>query len=256
MISRYEVTLNGASMAEIHENLLILDVQHSEPAPQFSTYTIANRDGSRITSSRKNECYCTVSFELHIYSIAERQEALQDVITWARAGGILKTNDRPDQHLVCVCDGLPAITSVRNWTDPLTVKFAAAAWPYWEEDEPTTLTLSGTTGSGTMEIPGNGADAFVECTVVPAAAMTSATITAGSTTISLSGISVAAGDELKITYTADKIIQITNDGTSVLNKRTPASSDDLKLPSGAAGTVSFETDASASVTFMAKGCWE
>ena len=256
MISRYEATLNGVAMSSLHNDLLILDLVYSDPSPQFRTNAVAGRDGTTISSRYKEDCFVTIQFELHIYGIAARQAALASVIAWARAGGILTTNDRPGQQLSCVCTTLPTIASARNWTDPLEITFSAASLPYWESDTETTLTLSGLNPSGNMTVPGCGEYALMDCTITPDADMTSLSISIGSRIFSFSLLSVAAGQTVAIRYDENRRISIKANGVSIMQARDPASADDLAILTGSAQRISISSNARLTATFTARGVFE
>lgn len=254
MISRYQVWLNDESMSNINNNLLILDVSYEQPKYQMETAQIVGREGMSIGNKYRETASVTITFELHIYDITDRQSALDDVIAWARNGGILKTNDRDGQRLVCVCDKFPSITSVKKWTDALSITFTAYGIPYWEDEEATTLTLNGTNASGTLAVDGNGGDAFVSCVVTAVNNITSFRVDAGDTFIQLDGINVPSGGSVAISY-ENGILSIKQGAVSLLNKRTALSSDDLVVPSGDSSTFSLIASDTASATFSVRGCW-
>lgn len=254
MISRYSVSLNGISLETLHDSILILDVNYDDPGRVYENVTTAKRDGSIPVSHYKEQATVNISFEIHEYDIAKRQKICQSVIAWAKKGGILETNDREGQMLFCICETLPYISSVRNWTDELIITFTAYSIPYWQEKTPSRLTLSGTTGSGYLYVPGSAPKTYVEATVTANAALTSISLTVKDTTITLSNLAVASGKSVVISYD-DKMIQsIKADGVSVLGKRTGA--DDLIAECGVRNAVSFTANASCSVTFSARGLWE
>lgn len=255
MISRYEVVLNDVSMADLNENLLILDVSHEQPKFQRETVHIAGREGLVIEDQYRETASVTITFELHIYGIAERQAALDSVISWARNGGILKTNDREGQRLVCICDKFPSVSSVMRWTDPLSITFSAYCIPYWEDDVPLALTLSGRNASGNLEVSGNGGNALVSCEITARAALSQIRVNAGSSFIELTGISIPANGVVKISYDNDGVLSIKYGNTSLMNKRTAGSSDDLVVPSGKTSTFSISANASVLVAFSVRGCW-
>lgn len=132
MISRYDVTLNGTRMAEISNKILILDVQYEPPQYARNLFQRANRNGALVGKAYKQRAAVSIVFEIHEYDIAERQRILARIIKWAKNGGDLRINDRVNQKLICICDELPAIESVRDWTSELTITFAAYAIPYWQ----------------------------------------------------------------------------------------------------------------------------
>lgn len=169
-VNRYEVTLNGVSMASLHPSIVITDVQYEPASYGLETYTIAKRQGARISRKHKDRAAVSISFMVRAYNTAERQSIVQDIISWARNGGDLRINDRPGQFLQCICEQLPGVDTVRGWTSEMSITFAAYAIPYWQSVNYTTLTISTTETSyigetGTIYVPGNAPLAFVEVDV-------------------------------------------------------------------------------------------
>lgn len=256
MISRYEVSLNGVSMADLNENLLILDVSHDQPKFQRETVNIAGREGLVIENQYRETASVTITFELHIYGIAERQSALDSVISWAKNGGILKTNDREGQRLVCICDKFPSVNSVKRWTDSLSITFSAYGIPYWENDVPSALTLSGRNASGNLEVSGNGGNALVSCEItVKAERLTQVRVRAGDSFIELVGLGITANKVIEINYSNNGVLSIKCGNTSLMSNRTANSSDDLIVPSGKTSAFSISANTSVLVSFSVRGCW-
>lgn len=170
--SRYEVTLNGISMASLSPEIVITDVQYEEPQYERQTYAVAKRQGARIISEYKERAAVSITFMIRSYPIEDRQEICQEIIRWARDGGDLRINDREGQKLVCICEQLPAITSVRGWTEELYITFAAYDIPYWQAVTPTVYTGSFPGGESvggdegyteiSMTIPGSAPKAYLE----------------------------------------------------------------------------------------------
>ena len=254
MISRYSVALNGEPLSEIDGRILILNISHADPTAETDTATLGSGEGSIVTGQHRDSASVTINFELHVYSTAERQDVCQQIVSWAKKGGILTTNDRPGQRLVCTCEKLPFIDSARDWTAPLAVTFTARRNPHWEEEEEKKFTLSGKTTTGTQEIPGNIGEAKVTCSVLARGTLTSLKITAGSTMIDLQGISVASGGTVTIDY-KDGNLRIRSGSTSLLSKRTGASSDDLLAVCGETVNFGIIANASVTATFGIRGCW-
>lgn len=253
MISRYEAIMDGVPLSSINENLLILDIAHSYSEFENQSIKFARRNGLYIVDRYRESVSVTITFELHIYNIAQRQAACQEVAKWAMAGSILQTNDRPGQRLRCICEMPPVIESALSWTDPITMTFTGYIVPYWEEIVPSEETVTG--GSGALFVPGNGGKTVVECTVQPAATITSITLGCGDTSIALSGISVSSSQTLTISYDDNMNLQIKRGTTSYLNKRTAESSDDLLAVCGQNNAVSVTCSGSYSAKFTARGLW-
>lgn len=141
-MTRYEVTLNGISLESLHPSIYIIDVNYEPPQYSIETYSIVKRQGARISRKYKEKAAVSIRFVVRAYDIVERQSIIQSIIHWAKNGGDLRINDRPGQKLVCVCDQLPGVESVRGWTEELTIAFAAYAIPYWQSLEETVANLT------------------------------------------------------------------------------------------------------------------
>lgn len=253
MISRYEAILNNAPLSGISPDILILDIRYTPPAIENETYTVAKRQGARIRRRYVGKSTVVIDFAIMAYDTRRRQEICNSVAKWAKNGGILWTNDRTDQRLKCVCDAFPTITSALKWTDTLSITFSAYAIPFWEEIIPATLSLTGTSGSGRLYVPGNVDGALVEATIKVNKAINSVTLTANDTSITLAGISIGAGNTIVISYDDDGIQSIKNGTTSLLDKRT--GSDDLLANCGVVNALSFSAYASVTVDFKVRGLW-
>lgn len=254
--SRVRVWLNGDGLQDIDPAVIIRDVSYQ--SPQIATQTVAHAryNGSRVTRQRMDSSTVQITFEIHEYSPTIRQSIAERVTAWAMSGGVLTTDDRPERRLHVVCTEPPSIQSALKWTDVLSVGFTAFDNPFWEDVTPTTLLLSGSSGSGQMFGPGTAADPFVEADVKPASStLTSVTMTAGSTSIALSSISIPSGKTLAIYYDDRQTLHIErkDTGASLISKRSAASSDDLMIPRGKFSTLSYTANVSVSVTFRARG---
>ena len=252
MNQRFKVYLNGIALESVTD-VCVVDVQHDDPGLEYSVAGFAARSGGAVTGLRKPQAGVTITFELHEYSVAARNAACQAIAAWARDGGVLEINERPLQYLQCVCTKLPYIDSALKWTSLLSVGFTAYGVPYWQGKVPQSVTLTGAEASGTLFVPGNARQARVDVEVTPSTTITSLSVTVGSTTIALSGISTSS--VITISHHADGYITIKAGATSILDKRTAASSDDLLGEAGATNTVSVTASASVTAVFSAKGAW-
>lgn len=253
MISRYEAVLNGQALGDISADILVLDIQYSAPAIKNEVYSVAKRQGVRIYRRYVEKISCVISFEIHTYDTVERQKICNAVQQWAGRGGVLQTNDREGQRLRCVCDTFPVIPSAQKWTEPLSVTFSAYSLPFWEEVVPSVLSLSGTSGSGSLWLPGCMDGVPVEVDITAGGALTTLNLTANGRTLTLSGISVSSGQTIKIAYDDEMIQSIKVGSTSLLNKRSGA--DDLLADCGVSNSFSFSSNASVTVDFKVRGLW-
>lgn len=253
MISRYEAYMDGVALSAVNPNLLILDIQHELADVEYEYEHLANRAGSFITEGKQEGSSVTIVFQLRLYSISERQTACQEVQRWAK-GKILETNDRPGQRLWVKCTTLPRITSALNWTEEISMTFTAYEHPFWEEVTPSVLSLTGTSATGILFVPGNVSEALIEVTAVPGSGtLNTLSITVGDNTMEFSSLGATVSNELSITYD-DRLIQsIKVSNSSAMSKRTGA--DDLLAVCGTNNTVSITAGTSATVTLSARGLW-
>lgn len=259
MKSRYEVTLAGKKLSAVDKDLLILDVSYSGIEQQPQAVTVGSLDGYDVSSVFVEKQAVTVSFELHIYDIAKRNKACQNVINWAKNGGILRTNDRADQYLKVRCESYPVINSARGWTDPLTVVFVTEAIPYWRNDTKNTLTLTGKQTTGTLKVTGNAGKTAVAADITAKGTITSLQIVCGGTKMTFSkaatGFSLSTGQVLKITYTNDRYLSVKVGTTSFLKHLSADSSDRLLAACGSNNTIKVTANNSVTAAFQAEGLW-
>lgn len=255
MISRYEAYMDGVAMSSLSPNLLIRDINHGTSKVSRDTVTLVRRDGSIMVDKTLSAAQVKISFQLREYSIAERQKVCQEVARWAQ-GAILETNDRPGQRLHVYCDDFPVIGSALKWLNDLSVTFTAYNYAHWEEKTAVSTTLTGTSGTSTLFVPGNAGKALVTATITPSSdTVDDITLTVGDTSIALVGCGATSSKPVTISYDDMGLIRIRKKNTSIMNKRTAASSDDLLAVCWAVNTFSFTASAAVSVVFSVRGCW-
>lgn len=253
MISRYGVFLNGLSLEAISPEILIHDIEYTPVSIRNETFALARRQGAHITRRYIDSNSVSVLFEIQAYDISERQTILNRVNRWAKNGGVLQTTDRTGQRLRCICEQFPSITSVKTRGQELRITFSAHSLPFWESVSPAKLTLTGTSASGSLYVPGNVDGAFVELTATANGALTDITFTAGDTELTLSGLNIASGRKIIIAYDDDMIQSIKTGNTSLLNKRT--GSDDLIVKSGETESFALTANVACTVEYRVRGLW-
>lgn len=275
MRSRYRVSLGSVQLDSIDSNILILDVGHSFSGKQVTQNRIAGTDGYDTGDPYIEKTTVTVTFELHIYNIIERNYVCQLVNKWAEDGGTLAVNDRYTVTGIMVdkktgaktyategqrlyhtrCEKFADIESARNWTDPLTLVFATTYDPHWCSQTAKTLTLTGKSAKGTLKLDGNTGNAPVYATVTANATITSFKITVGNTMLKLTGLSLANGKQLVIDYVRSRYLRIRADGKSAMARLDPTSSDRLLAPCGEKTSVSITANNKVTAVISARGRW-
>ena len=254
MRTRYLVGLDGVELSAIAPEIIVTDITHNAPVREVRASDIAGRNGKLYTRTVTSSTGVTVSFEIHTPDVRRRAAIMEDVQRWAMPGGVLTTSDRPDRVLRVVCESMPTVGSAQKWTGICSIGFVAYAVPFWEDEAPRRVTISGN-GSKSLFVPGFAAPAIVEATVKNTGSGTipSVTLTAGDTSMTFSGLALGAGQTMTIAHDARGLLTARIGGESVLDKRTAASSDELELEPGKNATLSVTTNGTASTTFEVRG---
>lgn len=259
MIMRYRCAINDKELDAIDESIYITDIK--ETAPKMRTESVINAiySGTRITRRTRQSLSIKIYFIIRERDVYQRQRIMQMVNAWAKEG-YLTVSTRPGQRLHVMPDALPATDSALRWWDTLTMDFAAYALPYWQDQIPTNVSLSGTSASKTVFVTGNAwdeRDIFVEADVTNKGgeALNALTLKAENTHFVFSSLSLPPGKTLTITYGDNGILQILSNGASALGKRLPESSDDLRLPIGKSSTLSMNADQNINMTYRYRGVY-
>lgn len=248
MMTRYSAWLDGVALHEIDPAVYIMDIEESVPGVNVLTAPHGMGDGQIVVSRRRQSLAVNIRVMVHEYDTARRKEIFTRIAEWAAKGKYLTISDRPGQRLRVMCNALPVAASALKWTNTLSVAFVAYEKPYWEDEYPTKLVLSGNSGSGFIHIGGTAENSPLDVAVKPlSGTLNSLTITAGNTKFTINGMNAAAGNETVIGY----------DDTGVLiiptGMRTADSSDDLLAKCSAETAVSFTASTPVQLTISARG---
>lgn len=254
MISRYNVWLNGVSLAGINPQIYVSDISYRAVEINRDNAHRAGNHGTYRGNEYIESLHVDVLFQIESYGTAERQELLQQVAAWARKGGWLETSDRPYKRLYVVCDVYPSINSAMRWLDTITMTFSAYELPFWQEKIPNTVSVTAaadTDGSAKLFCQGYF-PANLEAEITPGASIETLSISVAGKTMAFDGLTDAG--KIKISYTDDRnILTVTQGDTSVLDKRTAASADDLPLVPGEYNTITVHGSAALSAVFSVRG---
>lgn len=256
MARHIDAWMDGVRLADLGA---ILIQELTEPtADQEITYgNRPGRAGRDVLVNRRRLLRVTIGIAIReLYDLPKRTAILQAVAGWA-SGSILELSNHPGQRLHVQQKSAPALGSVRDYTTVMTLDFEASVIPFWEDIDPVTWSHTGSSGTGTMIIPGTVDQVPVEASFTPASgSLTALTVTAvsGGVTqqIQLTGMSVAG--PIVFGRDADDRLTITGGGVSLMRYRTQESADDLLIPCGAA-TVSYTANRSVTASFSARGRW-
>jgi len=253
MTSRYEVWVNDAALSDIDPRIYVADIGYQPANVTRSSGRLAGGQGELASGwDYYGTSKTTVSCVIRAYNTSERQRVIQSIVRWAQAGGWLKTSDRPDQRIYVKPTRLPAAGSVMRWLDAVSIEFTAYEWPFWQEMNAQTVAL---TDGQTKTLRYNSAlPGYAEFDIELTGSTSSVTVTVNGEHITLDNLGVSGG-HIVLSYSDEHHIQsIIHRVTSVIQKRTADSADDLILRPGE-NTVSFEVNGSATCTVSGKGVY-
>ena len=248
--------MDGNALTDLHPMLFLEEISCTPAEATFTTSVTARRHGERLLNTRRTTPTVTITLRILTEDRVSRQTVYQRLVTWA-SGRELRISDRPGQALHCVCTKLPEMSSVMKWTEPFSLTLSGFEHPFWEETVPSLLSISGSSGSGDLYIPGNGGEVYGEVTVTPPSGSTLNTLalTVGSTSMSFSCLGATLANPMTITYDANGIQSIRVGSTSAMSKRSGTSADDLIGICGKINEISFTANVNVTAVFRFRGAW-
>ncbi len=234
--------------------ILIQHVYEDAPALEITEGERPGRYGLRLLTLKRQTLKVTIEAALRErFDLALRARLLEDLAAWAQ-GSVLELSNHPERRLLVKCTGEPTLGEVRDYTANIRMEFTAHAVPYWEDKTSSGIALSGSSGTGTLLIPGT-VHTPVGMTVKPTGgALTSFAVTVAGQQITLAGLNVARNNLLFFERDARDDLAIRSGTGSLLSKRSAASADDLLAAPGKT-TVSFTANTACTVTFSVRGRW-
>lgn len=249
------VWLNDVSLTEAVPLAIIRNVYENEPEAELLTGERPGSPGLRVLGQKRTQLTVRVEVVIReIHDLSIRRQAIKALCAWAQPGRLALSN-HPDEYLECVVVKRPALGTDRDYTQTFVVELAAIACPYWQARFPVTASGAGESGTVTIRPDGTVDRLPLSFTVTAQAALTTFSASVNGKTISLSGLSLAEGDALRLYYDSDMLQWITADGASALSCRDAASADDLWLLPGQDNAVAWSADAACAVTFEARGLY-
>lgn len=261
-MSLCQCALNGIDPCGIAPEITLTDVREHPPVTVHRIMRIAGREGSRLTAQKRESLSVTLDFELHEPVPARRKHLGRELARWAADGGWLTLGDRPGQRLRVTCDAPPALGSALRWTEPVSVTFTARDVPCWEETQPTTARGEAAASTVlTLRLPGDR-PAPLEAALRSAsdAPVNAVTLAVAGQTMALTGLGLAPGETLLLTHddrALTRLVIRSEDGSerSVLERRDPASADELWLEPRQSCAVTVTADGPVAATLHARGRW-
>lgn len=259
-----EIYLNHSRLRDLSPKILINGITENQPTYDTTTGERPGFWGERILADDRTELTISVEIILReLYDRTLRGQLVEQIGSWMRAGGELTVSYRPDRKLQVIPRSWPVLGAVRDINQSIDIQFAAKAIPFWESMNPQryNLDISAAGGSAYVDMQPSGSAPYdlVECTITNSgtAALNTITVQAGSTWMSFTGLAIPKNKTFVIRYDETGLLRLTGNGAEKVSCRTAASSDDLLVIPGTAGTrlrVSG-TDQPVHAVFSVRGLW-
>lgn len=250
MILSRRIALNGQHLDELHERIVIRGISPGDINETISATSRMGGFGQRITGDHFETLDIVLTFAIFVpkNDLIARRKIYEDACKWARQGGWLTVNYMPDRRLWVDKVLIQGSGDLRDWDKEYTITFRAYSVPFWQDSIPASVSKTNySSGSFVMIVPGQFRTvAEVNFTNTSGSSISAFSITTGSSTIALTDISLANNEKLSIYHENDGILRIMNGSTSLYDKRTGESADDLyvnpgretvTLSAGGAGTL-------------------
>lgn len=255
MARHVDAWMDGVRLADLGA-ILIQDVVEPTADQEITYGNRPGRAGRDVLVNKRRLLRVSIEIAIReLFDLSKRTAILQAVAGWA-SGSILELSNHPGQRLHVQQKSAPSLGKVRDYTTVMSIDFEASVIPFWEEAIPARLSLTGTSESGELQIPGTADQVPIEFTFTPTGELTelTATVASGGVTqeIQLTGLSTTGA--VVFGRDSEDRLTIATGSTSLLRYRTQTSDDDLLVPYGNA-TVSFSANVSGAGVFSARGRW-
>ena len=246
--------LGGIGLLDLDDSIYVEDIEEEATVTQDT----AKRPGYGLfplNQPGRDSLTITVTFMIKMKDRQARMAVLQKVLGWASVGW-LTVNTRPNLQLYVFCTKPPS-SKTFDWTERMEIQFTAFGEAYWQEIVPLSVSVTSAVSSATRSITPNGTqDCFLEAQIAPSSGtLTSVSISAGTQTLTLTGLSVTKTAPLMIYYDELHLLHIESGGVSLLGKRSAESADDIILSAGQANTVVLTFSRACTYTLKARGMW-
>lgn len=261
---KHRVALDGIELDSIDDRIMIQKIETADGKESVSTVDLYGvGSGSRVTSIHRSSLDITVKFTIRLRKteMAAREEILERINAWAYAGGWLTTNYKENRRIRVFRAQAAGAGDPWNWTKEYSIIFRACGVPYWQEQNPETVTVRNVS-SRSITFGMNGSEKSVlsvQFQNTSGGTINSFTIGTGSAEIALRNLGLSNGQMLEIDRKDDgkRCMLYIRKGSgsswqSVMDKRTTGSSNDLFIEPGSR-TVTFSADGAGNISVSCFG---
>lgn len=239
----HRVALDGVELDEIDNRIIVQGVEEDAGKETISAVSIFGGFGQRVTGRHRDTLDVTVKFSLRIKKndMEARSLLFEKICGWAYGGGWLTVNYKPNRKLRVACAQLPPAGDQWAWASTYAIVFRAYGVPYWQQAEGNRCEVAGKAGATQrLGIPGTVPTALdVTLENISGTTISTVQVTADGSTLRLEDLGLLDGEKLVIDH-EDGLLRVRILGSAwrtALDKRTPASSDDLTVRPGTVDVV-------------------
>lgn len=255
-MDRHDVWLKGISIRDCDPRIIVSGITENQPKEKDSVSYLSYAHGGRLAKTLRQELSVSVIVGIKETDMQKRDAVYQAIRKWGRNAGYLNASTRENQRLYV--ERMEVKTSGKKWTETITLTLTAYAMPFWENiaAQSAAISTAATSGSALLSAPGNADECAVDAEITAVGGtLNTLTVTVGSTSMSFTALGVSAGAKLAISHTDTGLLTIKNGSTSLMSKRTGASSDDLIAEPGGSNAVSFSANVTCTAKFSTRGRW-
>lgn len=264
MVLTRRVALNGVWLDDVDSRIVISSVEPGDGKENISAVDTASGYGQRITGNRRSTLDIIIKFRMlehgkNVTGLQQRAELLEKINAWARAGGYLTANYKPDRRIGVILVQAPGEGSLWDYTKEFTMTFRAYTVPYWEQETLRSITFGGSSnsGAGNATVEGSAPTQMdVNLQNTSGQAISYANVVVDNKTLYFNNLGLGAGETLVIDHNDGLLrIRIRSSGgayRSAMALRHPDSVDDFLVEPGARGC-SFAAQRACRMTVSWRG---
>ena len=236
MILSRRVSLHGVQLDQLNSAIVIRNVTFGSPKENVQAVSRIGGAGQRITTRHIDTLDVAVVYAINLpkTSLQSRRTVYETVCAWALQGGWLTVGHNNGRRMWVEQVTVEDPEDFWDWTKDFTILFRAYSVPFWQDATATSTVKESYNGNAfDITVTGHYRTVLdVEYKNTSGSAMTAFSITAGNSTIALTGLSIANNSKLTITHDETGLLKILNGTTSLMDKRSSGSSDDLYIDPG------------------------
>lgn len=255
----YRVFLDGQPLDALSDDIIITGISESSPGIKVKASAKSTMLGMHVEGTARDTLAVEIRLVIIGSGFVHRTETIDRVRGWCRAGW-LTTTIRPGKRLFVQPSALPDIGTLAK-SGEVSLTLTAYEMPWWEDETPTTVTIS---GNWTGELFTTGTEDGAACDLLVrntgSETVNALTVTVHESMFRFTGLALSPGEMLRCTHSKDGYLRIMIEGAdgagrSAYSMRAPESDDELETVCGMPNAVTVEADGAVETTVEVRGRW-